>query len=50
MNIINNKKKKNADPLFKVDVNEMPVRPTHDDVATRHAISGADIINTNTQD
>ena len=34
-------KKKNVDPLFKVGVSEMPVRPTHDDMATGHAISGA---------
>ena len=35
------KKKKNADPLFKVGVNEMPVRPTHGDMSTGHAISDA---------
>ena len=33
-NIEKKKKKKNADPLFKVGVNEMLVQPTHDDMAT----------------
>ena len=37
-------KKKNADPLFKVGVNEMPIRSTHDDMATRHAINGAGLL------
>ena len=39
-----NKKKKNADPLFEVGVNEMPVQSTHDDMATSHAISGAGLL------
>ena len=38
------KKKKNADPLLKVGVNKMPVRSTHDDMATRHAISGTGLL------
>ena len=38
------KKKKNIDPLLKVDVNEMPVRPTHDDMATGHTISGVGLL------
>ena len=38
------KKKKNADPLFKVSVNEMFVQPTHDDMAIGHAISGAGLL------
>ena len=37
-------KKKNADPLFKAGVNEMPVQPTHDDMAIGHAISGARLL------
>ena len=39
-----NKKKRNADPLFKVGVNEMPLRRTHDDMATGHAIIGAGLL------
>ena len=27
------KKKKNAEPFFKVNVNEMPVRPAHGDMS-----------------
>ena len=38
------KKKKNADLFFKVGVNEMPVRPTHGDMSTGHAISGAGLL------
>ena len=38
------KKKKNVNSLFKVGVNEMPVRPTHDDMATWHAISGVGLL------
>ena len=38
------KKRKNADPFLKVSVNKMSVRPTHDDMATGHAISGARLL------
>ena len=41
---VDDKKKKNADPLFKVGMNEMPVRPTHGDMSTGHAISGAGLL------
>ena len=30
--------------FFKVGVNKMSVRPTHDDMATGHAISGAGLL------
>ena len=38
------KKKKNTEPFFKVGVNEMPVRPTHGDMSTGHANSGAGLL------
>ena len=38
------KKKKECRSSFKVGVNEMPVRPIHDDMATGHAISGAGLL------
>ena len=41
---IEKKKKKNVDPLFKVGVNEMPVRSTHDDMAIGHAIIGVGLL------
>ena len=36
--------KKNAEPFFKVGMNEMPVRPTHGDMSTGHANSGAGLL------
>ena len=37
-------KKKNAEPFFKVGVNEMPVRPIHGDMSIGHANSGAGLL------
>ena len=41
---VHRERKNNADPLFEVGVNEMSVRPTHDDMATGHTISGAGLL------
>ena len=38
---LGNNKKKNANPLFEVGVNKMPVQSTHGVLPSRHDISGA---------
>ena len=38
------RKKEECRSFFKVGVNEMPIRPTHDDMSIGHAISGARLL------